>query len=291
MTLKILLPFLYLGLGFLFGKTHIDIKNQTSYILTRLVIPIVIIYNIATFHNDLFFIIAAMIIMLTTMMFLSRLFTSDAVERLCFFYLNIGCLALPIVTTVWGDSAATAVLSFYIGNSLFGNSIGAGLLINNGAVKIDIKRTLRSPPVAALIIGAACIPFGDFFRQYLPPVYRTVKWLLTFLGMGVLGMWLAHIKLCCKDFKAALRWALLRAAIIGFFLTLFIYIAGLLHLELVTANKPALYLICIMPPAANVIVLETHYCHTGKSAGLTAWGTLLSLALIPIYIVATKLLF
>ena len=179
MALKIVLPFLYLGFGFVVGKTRIDIKNQTAYLLTRLVIPMVIIYNIATFHGDLFFIIAAMIVMLTSMMFLSRLFTSDAVERLCFFYLNIGWLALPVVTAVWGDSAATAILSLYIGNSLFGNSIGAGMLINNGAVKIDIKRTLKSPPVAALIIGAACIPFGDIFRQYLPPVYRTVKWLLT----------------------------------------------------------------------------------------------------------------
>ncbi|UTC46991.1 permease [Treponema vincentii] len=291
MALKILLPFLYLGLGFLLGKTPIDIKNQTSYLLTRLAIPMVIIYNIATFHSDLFFIITAMIVMLTAMMLLSRLFTSDAVERLCFFYLNIGWLALPVVTAVWGDSAAMAILSLYIGNSLFGNSIGAGMLINNGAVKIDIKRTLQSPPVAALIIGVACIPFGDVFRHYLPPVYRMVKWLLTFLGMGVLGMWLAHIKLCRKDFKAALRWALLRAVVVGFFLTLFIYIAGMFKLKLVTANKSALYIICIMPPAANIIVLETHYCHTGKSAGLTAWGTLLSLALIVIYIGVTKLVF
>ena len=53
MALKIVLPFLYLGFGFVVGKTRIDIKNQTAYLLTRLVIPMVIIYNIATFHGDL----------------------------------------------------------------------------------------------------------------------------------------------------------------------------------------------------------------------------------------------
>ena len=241
MAVKIVLPFLYLGFGFLVGKAPIDIKKQTAYLLTRVIIPLIIIYNISTCRADLFVSIFAMIIMMTVMMYMSRLFSADAVEQICFFYLNIGWLSLPIVATVWGDSAATAVLSLYIGNSLFGNSIGAGMLINNGAAKIDIKRTLKSPPVAALIIG---------------------------------------IKL-----------AVLRALTVACLMTLFIFIAGLLHLELVTANKQALYMICILPPAANIIVLETHYCHTGKSAGLTAWGTLLSLVLIPIYIVVTKLLF
>lgn len=284
MTFKILLPFLYLGIGFLLGKTPIDIKSQTAYLLTRIIIPMVIVYNIVTCRADLFIIIFAMIVMMTVMMYLSKLFSTDAVERLCFFYLNIGWLSLPIVTTVWGDGAATAVLSIYIGNSIFGNSIGAGMLINNGAARIDLKRTLKSPPVAALLIGIICIPFRDVFRLYLPPVYRMLKLCMSILGMGVLGMWLTGIKLHLSDFKEAFRWALLRAITVGALMTCFIYIAGLLKLELVTANKPALYMICILPPAANIIVLETYYCHTGKSAGLTACGTLLSLALIIIYI-------
>lgn len=291
MTLKIALPFLYLFLGFLVGKTRIDIKNQMAYLLTKIIIPLIIIYNIATCRADLFVSIFAMIIMMTIMMYVSRLFSADVIEQLCFFYLNIGWLSLPIVATVWGDSAATAVLSLYIGNSLFGNSIGAGMLINNGATKIDVKRTLKSPPVAALIIGIICIPFSDSIKLYLPPIYQIVKLIMSILGMGVLGMWLAKITLNIQDLKLAIKIAVLRAVTVGCLMTLFIVIAGQLHLELVTSNKPALYMLCILPPAANIIVLETHYCHTGKSAGLTAWGTLLSLALIPLYIVATKLLF
>ena len=291
MTLKIALPFLYLFLGFLVGKTRIDIKNQMAYLLTRIIIPLIIIYNIATCRADLFVSIFAMIIMMTIMMYVSRLFSADVIEQLCFFYLNIGWLSLPIVATVWGDSAATAVLSLYIGNSLFGNSIGAGMLINNGATKIDVKRTLKSPPVAALIIGIICIPFSDSIKLYLPPIYQIVKLIMSIFGMGVLGMWLAKITLNIQDLKLAIKIAALRAVTVGCLMTLFIVIAGQLHLELVTSNKPALYMLCILPPAANIIVLETHYCHTGKSAGLTAWGTLLSLALIPLYIVATKLLF
>jgi len=291
MTIKILLPFLYLCVGFLFGKMPFDIKAQTAYLLTRLIIPMVIIYNITTCRVDLFIMIFAIIVMLTIMMYLSRLFSADIVERLSFFYLNIGWLALPIVGSVWGDSAATAILSIYIGNSIFGNSIGAGLLINNGAAHIDVKKTLKTPPVAALIIGIACIPFKGTIQHYFPPVYRIIKWTMSFLGMGVLGMWLSGIKLHLKDFKRAIRWAILRAITVACLMTLFIYIAGLLKLDLVTTNKPALYMICILPPAANIIVLETHYCHTGKSAGLTACGTILSIFLIFIYIEAVKVFF
>lgn len=291
MAFKILLPFLYLGIGFLLGKMPFDVKKQTAHLLTRIIIPMIIIYNIATCRADLFAVIFAMLIMMTVMMIISRFFCADAIEQLCLFYLNIGWLCLPIVTIVWGDNAATAILSLYIGNSLFGNSIGAGMLINNGAAQIDIKRTLKSPPVAALIIGVACIPFGDVIKLHLPPLYRTVKLIMSILGMGVLGMWLAKIKLEGKDLKKTVYLALCRAVIVGCLMTLFIFIAGLLKLDLVTSNKPAFYMICISPPAANIIVLETHYCHTGKSAGLTAWGTLLSLVLIPIYIVVTKLLF
>ena len=263
MAVKIVLPFLYLGFGFLVGKAPIDIKKQTAYLLTRVIIPLIIIYNISTCRADLFVSIFAMIIMMTVMMYMSRLFSADAVEQLCFFYLNIGWLSLPIVATVWGDSAATAVLSLYIGNSLFGNSIGAGMLINNGAAKVDIKRTLKSPPVAALIIGIICIPFGDSIKLYLPPLYRILKLVMSILGMGVLGMWLAKIKLEIKDLKLTLKLAIMRALTVCCLMTLFIFIAGLLHLGLITANKQALYMICILPPAANIIVLETHYCHTG----------------------------
>ena len=291
MPFKMLLPFLYLFCGFLLGKTKIDIKDKTAYLLTRIIIPLVIVYNIATCRSDLFFIIFSMIVMMTVLMFLSRLLSTDPAKQLCFFYLNIGWLSLPIVTAVWGDAAATAVLSLYIGNSIFGNSVGAGMLINRGAAKIDIKRTLKSPPVAALIIGAACIPFSAEIKQYLPPAYRTLKLIMSILGMGVLGMWLAKIKLELTDLKETLRLALYRALAFGVLISLFIFISGRLGVNLVTENKPALYMICILPPAANIIALETHYCHTGTSAGLTAWGTLFSLLLIAVYLSAVKFFF
>ena len=80
---------------------------------------------------------------------------------------------------------------------------------------MDIKRTLKSPPVAALIIGIICIPFGDSIKLYLPPVYRILKLIMSILGMGVLGMWLAKITLEIKDLKLTLKLTVLRAITVG----------------------------------------------------------------------------
>ncbi|ECQ0328475.1 permease, partial [Salmonella enterica] len=44
-----------------------------------------------------------------------------------------------------------------------------------------------------------------------------------------------------------------------------------------------LYLFCFLPPAANIIVLETHYMGTGRSARTISCGTCISIIAITIY--------
>ena len=144
MSFKILLPFAYLFFGFLLGKTKLEVKGKASYVLTKIVITLVIIYNIATYRADVFILMAAMIIMRSCMLLISRFITKDTVKRLCFCYLNIGWLALPVASTVWGDGAARLLIAVYTGSSIFGNSVGAGLLSNGPARRLLTKR--RSPP-------------------------------------------------------------------------------------------------------------------------------------------------
>lgn len=108
--------------------------------------------------------------------------------------------------------------------------------------------------------------------------------------MTILGIWLAEIKLRVVDMKEMAQWLILRAITISLFVNVWIFIAGLLHLELVTDNKEALFMLSILPPAANIIVLETHYRKTGESAGMIAYGTLFSIVLIIVYVAITTYL-
>lgn len=291
MPIKMLLPFVYLSIGFLVGKTPLEIKRQTSYILVKIIIPLVIIYNIATYRAEVFVLMAAMIAIICCMFFLSGFATNDIIKRLCFCYLNIGWMAVPIAGAVWGDGAVRLLIAMYTGNSVFGNSVGASLLANDSIKRMSVKKTFCSPPVIALIIGILCIPFGDYFRRYCNNSYYVLKWIMSFLGMAVLGMWLSDTKIKKRDIKTTLILAVLRAATMSALGSLLLIVAYQLHFDLITENKKALFMLGVLPPAANIIVLETHYKHTGQSASLIACGTLFSIAFVIIYIAGTSLLF
>lgn len=66
-------------------------------------------------------------------------------------------------------------------------------------------------------------------------------------------------------------------------MTAFIFVGEYLHLELITANKPALYMLCLLHPAANLVILETYYRSTGESAKIIACDTCISIVTLGVY--------
>ncbi|EDT0101430.1 permease, partial [Salmonella enterica] len=107
---------------------------------------------------------------------------------LCFTYLNIGWLGLPVASSLFGNDAALIVIAAYVGSSVVGNSFGAGILASN---KINLIKLLQTPPVLALFTGIFLIPFRQQVTHWFYDVYEVAKFLMSFLGMGVLGLWLS----------------------------------------------------------------------------------------------------
>ena len=227
-----------------------------------------------------------MMAIMGSMLLLSRVFTKDPVQNLCFCYLNIGWLGLPIASTLFGDGAAMVIIAAYVGSSLFGNSVGVGLMASGENMATRLRQTLKAPPVWALLVGIACIPFGEQLGHYAKPVYEVLKLLMGFLGMAILGIWLSKTPLKLHDFKTALLPFITRVVTASICISLFILICQYFDVSLVTENKPALYLISLLPPAANIIVLETHYMKSGRSASMIACGTCLSILAIHLSTVA-----
>ncbi len=283
MPLSIFSPIIYLLFGLILGKFPIELKGRISMLLTKVVIPLVIIYNIATHQSGTFAIMLGIIIMMFLMLGLSRMVTKDPVQNLCFFYLNIGWLGLPIASTLFGDGAAMVIIAAYVGSSLFGNSIGVGLMAQGQDIKMRIKHTLQAPPVWALLVGILCLPFHNSIET-LKPVYDVLKFLMGFMGMVVLGIWLSSTKITASDFKSALIPFFIRCITIFVFVSVFIFVCQYYDVALVLNNKPTLYLLCLLPPAANIIVLETHYMKSGRSASIIACGTCLSIVAIAVYV-------
>ena len=281
MSLSLFSPLLYLLLGLGIGRSPFEVKGIASAFLTKVVIPFVIIYNIATHKEGVFSIVIGMIVMMSIMLTLSRRMTRDPVENLCFCYLNIAWLGLPIATSLFGDGAAMVIIAAYVGSSLFGNSVGVGLMAHGQSNRSRLFQGLKSPPVWALVVGLFCFSFGQQLVTMVKPAYDVAKFLMGFLGMSILGIWLSETPLKLRDFKSALVKFFIRGGIIFVLVSVFL---AFCHTPLLAENKFTLYLLCLLPPAANIIVLETHYMKSGRSAPEIATGTCISIVALAVYV-------
>ncbi|WP_205960967.1 hypothetical protein [Pantoea rodasii] len=70
--MTIFLPLVYLMTGWLLGKTAWDFKSAASWILTRIAIPIVIIFNLSTRFDSMSTIIVATAISMIALLVVGR---------------------------------------------------------------------------------------------------------------------------------------------------------------------------------------------------------------------------
>lgn len=129
----IILPLIYLAAGLTLALTLPEhrgtrLKEWASALLTRWIIPAVIIYTVATSRPELFFVaVSTMVMMLLGVLGAGRI-TRDPVQKLAFVYLNAGLFGIPVVAGVWGEEAVRVYIGAYIGNSIMGNILGTSLL-------------------------------------------------------------------------------------------------------------------------------------------------------------------
>ena len=286
--MTLFLPLIYLLCGLIAGKLTWDAKPVLSLLLTKFIIPVVIIYNIATNFSNMGVVLITTIVVMSIMLLTGKFLRINPVNTLCFSYLNIGWLGLPVAASLFGNQAAAIFISAYIGSSIVGNSLGAWLLTG---IRFNIRKLIQMPPVIALIIGCILLPLGKQIRE-LDLIYSLAKFLMSFLGMAILGMWLTKSKITLTDIRNTIQTFLKKAAAYFCVLSALLGLACLCRQNLILENTAALYLFCLLPPAANIIVLETHYLGTGYSVKPISCGTCISIIAIGIYaigIMAIKL--
>lgn len=318
----ILLPLLYLSLGIglallLPERWGTRLKEDASTLITRWIIPTVIIYTVATSRPELFFVAASTMVMMLLGVLGAGRITRDPVQKLAFVYLNAGLFGIPVVAGFWGEEAVRVYIGAYIGNSIMGNILGTSLLRGDSRAEsgegspprtatapsrgATIRRVLRglrtSPPVIAVVLGLLCLPAGPFLSQHGAGFYRVLTWVFSFIGLIVLGMWLAAAKLHRADLTRATGWALLRVVLVS------LYSVGVLalarwahdtvgvHFDQLLAHPQVIFLLGALPPAANIVILETHYRHEGTAAPVIAAGAVVSLGMIALAVPILQLVF
>lgn len=307
-----ILPLLYLGVGFGLAMLLPEhwgnrLKESASALLTRWIIPTVIVYIVATSRPELFFMAASTMVLMALLVRCSAFFTNDPVQRLALVYLNAGIFGIPVVASFWGEEAVRLYVGAYIGNSVMGNILGTSLMrretntdglttsrakptrkavTHKAAVGAVLRSLLTNRPIIAVAIGLICLPAGPFLNTHAAGIYRLITWVFSFVGLMVLGMWLSTARLHRTDLKQALRWAVLRVVLVS------VYSVGILtaahwmhthtgvHLDQLLAHPQVLFILGVLPPAANIVILETHYRHEGTAAPIIASGAVVSLGMI-----------
>ena len=307
-----ILPLLYLGVGFGLATLLPEhwgnrLKESASALLTRWIIPTVIVYIVATSRPELFFMAASTMVLMALLVRCAAFFTNDPVQRLALVYLNAGIFGIPVVASFWGEEAVRLYVGAYIGNSVMGNVLGTSLMrretntdglttsrakptrkavTRKAAVGAVLRSLLTNRPIIAVAIGLICLPAGPFLNTHAAGIYRLITWVFSFVGLMVLGMWLSTARLHRTDLKQALRWAVLRVVLVS------VYSVGILtaahwmhthtgvHLDQLLAHPQVLFILGVLPPAANIVILETHYRHEGTAAPIIASGAVVSLGMI-----------
>lgn len=318
-----ILPLLYLGVGFglatlLPERWSNRLKESASALLTRWIIPTVIVYIVATSRPELFFMAASTMVLMALLVRCAAFFTNDPVQRLALVYLNAGIFGIPVVASFWGEEAVRLYVGAYIGNSVMGNILGTSLMrretntdglttsrakptrkavTHKAAVGAVLRSLLTNRPIIAVAIGLICLPAGPFLNTHAAGIYRLITWVFSFVGLMVLGMWLSTARLHRTDLTQALRWAVLRVVLVS------VYSVGILtaahwmhthtgvHLEQLLAHPQVLFILGVLPPAANIVILETHYRHEGTAAPVIAAGAVVSVGLIALAVPILQLVF
>jgi hypothetical protein len=276
-------------------------------------IPTVIVYIVATSRPELFFMAASTMVLMALLVRCAAFFTNDPVQRLALVYLNAGIFGIPVVASFWGEEAVRLYVGAYIGNSVMGNILGTSLMrreanadgltnsqskpARKAAVGAVLRSLLTNRPIIAVAIGLICLPAGPFLNTHAAGIYRLITWVFSFVGLMVLGMWLSTARLHRTDLKQAVRWALLRVVLVS------VYSVGVLtaarwmhtrtgmHLEQLMAHPQVLFVLGVLPPAANIVILETHYRHEGTAAPVIAAGAVVSVGMIALAVPILQLVF
>lgn len=284
----LLFPLLSFFCGLALASVSFQVRLRTvlSAVLAKLLIPLVIIYNMVFYQEGQLALVGLSILAAILLYACYVMLFHDRLQALCASYTNIGWLGLPIAMAIFGSEVSGAMIALYIGGSLFGN-VWAVSAVSSASPPLQqvIKKVLLSPPVIALVI-AAILRFCNIHQltqhTEIDGVYLIAKWAMSFAGMCVLGMWLRHTRVAAQDLIRSSQIALFKLLCgVVFCLWVYLFISDVAVHSAITV----IFLMFCLPPAANIVALETHYQGTGTSAKYIAAGTIVSCVLILIYAV------
>ncbi len=271
-----------LGLASLSGTS--SLKSIFSSLLARCFIPAVIIYNMVFYQAGSLALMLFSFSVAVLMFYLFRWLLKDSLRALCVSYLNLAWLGFPFALALFGPEISAAMVALYVGGSIFGN-MWAVTAVSSAQLPWSsvIQKVAMSPPVFALMIAGVCRIVGLQHieeHQLLDWLYQAAKIGMSFTGMCVLGMWLRQTKVQWRDLMNSSRIYAMKLTV-GAVICSLSY--AFLPIPQIEKYIGVMFMLFCLPPAANIVALETHYQGTGTSARYIASGTIMSCIVVSFY--------
>lgn len=255
------------GWGLASSQFSIHLKSLFASLLARFFIPVVIIYNMVFYQaGSLSLMLFSFVVAVLLFYFFLALF-KDPLRALCFSYVNMAWLGFPFAIALFGPEIGAPMVALYVGGSIFGNIWAVTSVSSDQQTLSDIaKKVMQSPPIVALSLALICRILDVQhleLHQSIDLIYSLAKIGMSFTGMCVLGMWLQQTKVYKKDLLQSSGIAVLK---LGGGVVLCGLTYWLIPIPKIEQYIGVMFLLFCLPPAANIVALETHYQGTGISA-------------------------
>lgn len=277
-----------------FANRFFGLKSKVvSKILLYFLIPLVIFDNLVKAELTQLLIAAAIVFVLGLLMNIPAWLTHKFVVKdlnkyllsCSYSYFNIGWFGIPVVLALFGEEKMPLIISAYMGNVFYGDTIGYYLMSRSKDLPVteSIKNVLKIPAVYASIAAIVANALGFEMPESLSPVMKGFSWTLSALGMVIIGIGLTQVKFKEVDYKKFSKLLGIRYVAAGVVMGLLVAAEAIIIGQLEADEQKLLLLIPAFPIAANLVVFASYLDTESENASLlVSLSSIISLILVPV---------
>lgn len=196
---------------------------------------------------------------------------------------NTGYFGLPVVAAVFGEKALVYAVVANLGVVIFEMTLGYYLVACSvSGKKVAMKRILRLPAIYCILAGLLLRECGYADAALIAELFNYCKYTYSLLGMMLIGMGLASLKINFKLLRQICTVIAVRFCLWPLTVLLLIYADSLTFRLFSGIPAQILFVFSIVPVAANTIVIASDLKAEPEFASSVVFAsTLAAVFLIP----------
>lgn len=282
-----------IALGFLAGKLLNVQRESVASLVFYLIVPVVVFTGVsrAAFSPSLLVVPLIVFAVSSALAFIAfnvcRKIWDDKTPNLLSFAAgtaNTGYFGIPVATILFPSETVAIYIVAMMGTILFEYTIGYYITARTAFTpKQSLLKVVKLPSIYAFMLGMAVSWSGEKLPAPIEEFGLNLKAAYSVLGMMIIGIGLSAMRKIEVDFKY-LTFALVVKYMCWPLLMLLMVFLDASTLQILSHDmKNALFLLSIMPLAANTVIFATLFDSSPEKAAFAVLiSTLLAIFVIPL---------